>query len=252
MIGQNFTTESEYDDETTTVGPYGYPVQLIISTDQPTFMQFAERLQHGRVTWEFADVPVPAGDYRLRGCHGVRIKTNGDTPANVWAVTRQKEDPYIEGFSFNTPGGGGATGLEWGVNNDTADEGLTLNSNGGINLNNTSNATNIFDTAGGIHLEVQENQGSAIEMTFDGICIQAGTWGTTFSGIQLLNTADSSGGIIITEQSGNGVEFEADSLISFNSISNPSVNVNMALPTADPLSEGQLWNSGGVVMISAG
>lgn len=105
MVGQKFEALDAYDD-TTTVGPWGYPVQVALSLDQPTIMQFAwKRFPRyaSRVTWQIEEVPFPAGDFRWARCYGIRIRNAGDTPANVYAITVYKEDPIMQGFSFNGP-----------------------------------------------------------------------------------------------------------------------------------------------------
>lgn len=103
MIGQNFTTTANYSDATT-LGRYGYPVQVLVSCDQPVFMQFAEKHSKyaSRVIWQQIDVPFPPGDYRFAECYGIRFKTNGGTPAAVYAISVFKEDPIVQGFSPST------------------------------------------------------------------------------------------------------------------------------------------------------
>lgn len=102
MVGVTFTTSAGYTDEAT-LGRYGYPVQALVSTDQPVFMQFAKRENRAsRVVWELQDVPFPPGDYRFGDCYGIRFKTNGGSPATVYAITVYKEDPVVQGFSPST------------------------------------------------------------------------------------------------------------------------------------------------------
>lgn len=103
MVSQEFTTTDEWQE----VGPWGYPVQLALSTNQPVLMQFAYKrfpYRASRVTWQIEQCVMPPADYRFGRCYGVRIKTSGDTAATVFAVTRYREDPIIEGFSTSYNG----------------------------------------------------------------------------------------------------------------------------------------------------
>lgn len=102
MNGVQFTTTDNYEDGT--VGPQGYPVKILCTWDQPVFVQVARR-KHGieRVIYdEIEDVPFPPGDYVFGRAHGLRIKSNGGTPAKVTVVIQYKDDPEILSFSSNT------------------------------------------------------------------------------------------------------------------------------------------------------
>ena len=99
MIGQVFATEDSYTDGTT-VGKYGVGNQVLVSVDKSVIMQFAKRERRAsRVVWELQDVEFPQGDYRFGNCYGIRFKTAGGTPANVYAITVFPEDPIVQGFS---------------------------------------------------------------------------------------------------------------------------------------------------------
>lgn len=106
MVGQKFASLAAFDP-TTTIGPWGYPVQVALSIDQATLMQFAYKRfprYASRVTWQIEEVIFPAGDFRWARCYGIRIRSaDPDVPANVYAVTVYKEDPIMQGFSFNGP-----------------------------------------------------------------------------------------------------------------------------------------------------
>lgn len=95
MIGQQFTSEDDY----TEVAVQGYPIEVVATWDAPVFLQVARRLRgYERVTWDINDVPFPPGDFIFGRCHGLRVKSNGDTPANVFIIQRFKEDPVIVSF----------------------------------------------------------------------------------------------------------------------------------------------------------
>ncbi len=103
MVGQTFTTTDEYTDDAT-LGRWGTGYQVLVSCDNPVFMQFAKQANNyfGRIIWEQQDVAFPPGDYRFLNCHGIRFKTNGDTDAFVYAITVFPEDPIVQGFSPST------------------------------------------------------------------------------------------------------------------------------------------------------
>lgn len=103
MIGLEFTTTDAYTDDST-IGPQGYPVQVVLDIDHPVFMQVAFRpfpRISNRVRWDFTDVAVPAGQFRMRRVHGLRFKTRDSTPATISYIVAYKEDPEFQSFSFD-------------------------------------------------------------------------------------------------------------------------------------------------------
>jgi hypothetical protein len=102
MIGEQFVTTSKYADSQVDVDR---EVTMYVSTDAPVYAQIA-RINHrdGSRHWENADTPFPAADMVFEKCAGVRFKTNGATPANVFAVwTFHRDDAFIRRFSTNGP-----------------------------------------------------------------------------------------------------------------------------------------------------
>jgi hypothetical protein len=102
MIGQQFVTTNAYADSQVDVDR---EVLMHISTDQPVFVQIA-RINHrdGSRIWEQSDTPFPASDFVFDRCAGVRFKTNGATPANVYVIwTFHLDDVLIRRFSTNGP-----------------------------------------------------------------------------------------------------------------------------------------------------
>lgn len=101
MLGVSFATTADYSDATT-LNP-DREVDLIVSTDHPTFIQTLRINQKdGSRNWDGGDVPLPACDVRLCKVAGIRFKTNGATPAIVYVLwTYDKDDVEVRSFSTN-------------------------------------------------------------------------------------------------------------------------------------------------------
>lgn len=102
MIGEQFVTTAKYADSQVDVDR---EVSMHISVDQPVYCQIA-RINHrdGSRHWEAADTPFPAADFTLDRVAGVRFKTNGGTPANVYVIwTFRIDDATIRRLSTNGP-----------------------------------------------------------------------------------------------------------------------------------------------------
>lgn len=102
MIGEQFITTSSYADSQVDVDRV---VSMHISTDAPVYVQIARiNPRDGSRHWESTDTPFPAADFTLDRIAGVRFKSNGDTPANVFVIwTFHVDDAIIRRISTNGP-----------------------------------------------------------------------------------------------------------------------------------------------------
>lgn len=116
MIGVAIATTASYDDNT--YGVYGFPIKFVLSIDHACFVQFATRKKKpdsenlkekseaetsatvsSNATFDTTvDVALPAGKYIFGDCHGIRLKTDGGTPAAGFIIMVQPEDPDVISF----------------------------------------------------------------------------------------------------------------------------------------------------------